>query len=216
MALTKVPAQMIADAQPWGGTYDGFNIRSAGFAGATSQGAAFSNNLYYDGTNWRYIATGEGSVIFQSSGQIAVYSAPSGTAGAVASITPKLNVEADGSVLVKSAAGLGYGTGSGGTVTQATSKGTGVTLNKPTGQIMMSAASLAASGVVSFFLTNSIIGQNDVVIVNVVGAASGLQNYQVWASTASGGAYILLRNISAGALAETVTLNYVVIKGANA
>ena len=117
---------------------------------------------------------------------------------------------------MRTAGGLGYGTGSGGTVTQLTNKGTGVTLNRPSGQIVTNNASLAASGVVSFLMTNSTIASSDVVVVNVVGAASGLQNYQVWASTAAGGAYILLRNISAGALAEAVTLNYTVIKGATA
>ena len=150
-----------------------------------------------------------------SNGDTFVQNNANGTLRLGANATEYLRIDpAAPSITVRQPAGLGYGSGSGGTVTQTTSKGTGVTLNKPSGTITMNAASLAANGVVSFFLTNSTISSTDVVIVNVIGAASGLQNYQVWASTGSGGAYILLRNISAGALAEAVTLNFAVIKGA--
>jgi hypothetical protein len=48
--------------------------------------------------------------------------------------------------------GIGYATGAGGTVTQATSKSTAVTLNTVTGAITMNNAALAAATIVSFTL----------------------------------------------------------------
>ena len=62
-------------------------------------------------------------------------------------------------------AGIGYATGAGGTVTQITSKATGVTLNTVCGTITMNGAALAADTTVSFVLTNSAIAANDVVVI---------------------------------------------------
>jgi hypothetical protein len=57
---------------------------------------------------------------------------------------------------------LGYTAGAGGAVTQATSKSTGVTLNRPAGAITMNGVALAAGTIVSFALTNSVITADDV------------------------------------------------------
>jgi hypothetical protein len=59
---------------------------------------------------------------------------------------------------------LGYATGNGGTVTQALNKGTGVTLNKITGEITLNAAGLAANTAVTFTLTNSTIAATDRIV----------------------------------------------------
>lgn len=126
--------------------------------------------------------------------------------------TEAMRIASNGNVLVTSAAGLGYGTGSGGTVTQSTSKSTGVTLNKPTGLITMSNESLGANTNVSFLFTNSIIVGGDLVLVNIFDNAS-LNTYQVCAENSRGGSvYIMLRNTSGGALGEPVVLSYAVIK----
>ena len=112
--------------------------------------------------------------------------------------------------------GLGYGTGSGGTVTQATSKGAAVTLNKPTGQITMNAASLAAGGTVIFAVNNSLCTQYDIPHV-AIGATGPGTSYEAWVPyTAIGVFYVALKNISAGALAEAVLINFAIIKGATA
>ena len=110
---------------------------------------------------------------------------------------------------------LGYAAAAQGTVTQATSKSTGVTLNKSAGQITMNNAALAASTNVAFTLTNSLISANDVMIVNVAGGAATAGTYNVFTSTlAAGSATIVLRNISAGSLSEAVVINYAIIHGA--
>ena len=110
-------------------------------------------------------------------------------------------------------AGIGYGTGAGGTVTQATNKSTGVTLNKVSGQITMNNASLAAAAEVSFTFTNSTIAATDVVVTAISsGATAGAYNTHVDA-IASGSCRISITNFSSGSLSEAIVLNFVVIKG---
>jgi predicted ThiF/HesA family dinucleotide-utilizing enzyme len=110
---------------------------------------------------------------------------------------------------------IGYSASAQGTVTQATSKSTGVTLNKSAGQITMNNAALAAATNVAFTLTNSLISANDVLIVNVAGGAATAGTYNVFTSAlAAGSATIVLRNISAGSLSEAVVINYAIIHGA--
>ncbi|CAB4126689.1 hypothetical protein UFOVP254_45 [uncultured Caudovirales phage] len=106
---------------------------------------------------------------------------------------------------------LGYTTAAQGTVTQATSKSTGVTLNTSAGQITTNAASLGATTNVTFTLTNSYISSNDTLILTISsGGTSGA--YNVWCSGLSAGsATITLRNITAGALAEAVVINFALI-----
>ena len=107
---------------------------------------------------------------------------------------------------------LGYTTGSGGTVTQASNKTTAVTLNKINGEIVMNAAALADDATAAFTLTNSTIAATDVVIVNVasVGTAGA---YQVTVgAVAAGSCSISVLNVSGGALSEAIKLNFAVIK----
>ena len=116
-----------------------------------------------------------------------------------------------GSQYVLSGEQLGYTTDAQGTVTQATSKSTGVTLNKSAGQITMNNAALASVTNVTFTLTNSFISANDVLILNVgSGATAGA--YNCWVSGLSAGAAtITLRNISGGSLSEAVVVNSALI-----
>jgi hypothetical protein len=107
---------------------------------------------------------------------------------------------------------FGYTTGAGGTVTQASSKSTGVTLNVPSGQITMNNAALAAAAEVSFTLTNSTIAATDVVMVSIAsGATAGAYSVQCDA-TAAGSCRISVGNRNAGSLGEAIVLNFVVIK----
>ena len=106
---------------------------------------------------------------------------------------------------------LGYTAAAQGTVTQATSKSTAVTLNKPAGRITLNAASLGATTNVSFTLNNSLISTNDVLILNVAAGATAA-SYNLWVdSLNAGSASITLRNTTAGALAEAVVINFALI-----
>ena len=110
---------------------------------------------------------------------------------------------------------IGYATGAQGTVTQATSKSTGVTLNKSAGRITMNAAELAANTAVSFTLTNSLISTNDTIIVNVSGGGTVAAYTTYVSSMTAGSAVITLRNLTGSALSEAVILNYAIIHGAS-
>jgi len=129
--------------------------------------------------------------------------------------TERVKIDSSGNVLVTSVAGLGYGTGSGGTVTQATSKSTAVTLNKPTGQITMNNAALADATTVVFGLTNSTIGANDTVVFTCAGGFGA--NYLVWAvNPAAGSVSVAVRNVSGVSQSQALVINFAVIKGSNA
>ena len=111
---------------------------------------------------------------------------------------------------------VGYSAGTGGTVTQATNKSTGVTLNKRCGQLTMNNASLSAAAEVSFTLTNSVIAATDVVMVCIgSGATAGAYSVQCDA-VAAGSCRISIGNMSSGSLSEAIVLNFVVIKAVNA
>lgn len=106
---------------------------------------------------------------------------------------------------------IGYATAAQGTVTQATSKSTGVTLNKSMGRITMNAASLAAGTSVLFTLTNDQISAGDVVVVSVSGGGTAGAYWPFVSSQAAGSAVIGLYNNTGGALAEAVIVNFAII-----
>lgn len=116
-------------------------------------------------------------------------------------------------VLSTGAGGVGYKTGSGGTVTQSTSKSTGVTLNTVTGQITMNNASLASATIVSFTLTNSTIAATDMVMIQHMSGGT-VGSYTVTAGAAAGSATVYVRNNTSGSLSEALVLQYVVFKAA--
>ncbi len=125
-----------------------------------------------------------------------------------------VTVDASQNVLVTAPSGLGYGTGSGGTVTQLTSKSTAVTLNKPTGKITMNNAALAAGAAVQFRMDNTTVGVNDICVANITNAASS-SNYQLYVLvTAASTVFFGLKNETAGSLSDALVINFAIIKGA--
>jgi hypothetical protein len=113
---------------------------------------------------------------------------------------------------------IGYSAAAQGTVTQATDKATGVTLNKSAGRITMNNAALAGGAVASFVLTNSLLSTNDTMVVcvssNTTGSAAGA--YTTYVSyLAAGSALISLRNLSATSYSEAVIINFSIIHGAS-
>jgi hypothetical protein len=109
---------------------------------------------------------------------------------------------------------LGYTSAAQGTVTQATSKSTGVTLNKSAGRITMNNAALAGATAVTFTLTNSQISAKDAIIVNVSGGGTAAAYTTYISSMTAGSAEITLRNLTAAtSLSEAVVINFAVIHG---
>lgn len=182
-------------------------VADGGTGASTAAGARTNLGL---GT----ISTQAASAVAITGGTIAGVTTLGASAAAITGGTMAGVAITNGSALV--ATSLGFNTGAGGAVTQATSKATGVTLNKPCGAITLHAASLAATTSVSFTLTNSSIAARDVVVVSIASGATAASYLVVVGAVASGSCLITLRNYTGGALAEAVVLNFVVIKAVNA
>lgn len=100
----------------------------------------------------------------------------------------------------------------GGSVTQATSKSTGVQLDRRAGSITMHNASLAAGAEVGFTVTNAEVAAGDVVVV-AIGSGATAASYTATVDAVSAGSFkINIGNTSAGALGEAIVLNFAVIK----
>jgi predicted aconitase with swiveling domain len=120
-----------------------------------------------------------------------------------------------GNQVISSTGKHGYATGSGGTITQGTSKATAVTLSKPTGQITLNNAALAADTTVSFTLLNTVIEAGDILVMNhISGGTAG--SYLLNAQSAAGSAIINVRNITTGSLSEAIVIAFAVIKAVTA
>ena len=129
--------------------------------------------------------------------------------------SPLTHTEVDANFTNLNTDKAGYITGDGGTVTQATSKSTAVTLNKKCGTVTLNNAALAADAVVSFTLTNSTIAATDVLILNHASAGTA-GKYALNAQAAAGSASINVTNISAGSLSEAIVIRFAVIKAVTA
>ncbi|MBN8641277.1 MAG: hypothetical protein J0L86_05625 [Flavobacteriales bacterium] len=113
--------------------------------------------------------------------------------------------------ITSSSGGIGYTAGNGGVVSQSGSKSTLVELNKLAGNITLNGSILNAGEIVSFTLTNSQIGANDVLFLQhqAVGTFGG---YTLNGRTAAGSAIISIRNNTAASLSEAIVVRFIVIK----
>lgn len=128
--------------------------------------------------------------------------------------TNRAQIDTSGNFIINGGGGLGYGTGSGGAVTQATSKTTAVTLNKTTGAITMNAAALATASSVNFTVNNSLVAATDTIVLNLRAgsyATGGTYRFHVEAVNA-GSFQIHVFNQSGGTLSEALVFNFAVIK----
>lgn len=141
--------------------------------------------------------------------------------GVLSTITTNQNLtlSPNGTGEVVATAPFGYGgSGTGGTVTQATSRTTGVTLNKLSGQITLFASTaLAGHASNEFTLTNSYIDATDVVHVCFASGLTGASYGVTVTAVSAGSCKITISNFSNTATpSDTPVLNFVVIKGVNA
>ena len=99
------------------------------------------------------------------------------------------------------------------TGTQDTDKSTALTLNGRAGTITMNNAGLAAAAEVSFTVTNSSVGVNDVIILSLGATNTTANAYTAEVSEVAAGAFnITISNTTGGTLSEAIELNFVVIK----
>lgn len=115
-----------------------------------------------------------------------------------------------GSVRIYGSGGLGYGTGSGGAVTQTTSRTEGVTLDKTNGAITL----VSAAGTTTwqtFTVTNNKVAATDTIIVN---QKSGTDLYEIHVTTVAAGSFKLTYRTTGGTTTEQPVFNFSVIKAA--
>ena len=162
--------------------------------------------------------TGATNVTFPTSGTLVTTTTTSlaslSTVGTITSLSAG-TVTATSSIKSSGTTGVGYATGAGGTQTQLTNKTTNVVLNKVCGTITTTADSVNAGTVFTFSIVNSTIASTDVVHVQHISGGT-LGAYTCTAAPATGSAAIYVRNNTAGALAEALTLQFVVIKAVTA
>lgn len=208
-----------------GNWHHGFYARNQGGIGFSSwgNGAAFvaqdtANNTYFLVTDSGgvTVSVGKPSIVgaptidFNSSGETADYDTRLiAYGGSTTTGKGTLAVRAD-NFLVENTTGFGYGAGSGGTVTQSTSKTTAVTLNKSCGQITMHNAALNNGSSVAFSVNNSTATGMYTVIVG----ACDNGNYTVMPQYFGEGNFgIRVTNASGITQAEALKINFTIIKG---
>jgi hypothetical protein len=134
----------------------------------------------------------------------------SGSGANAITIDASQNVTVAGSLI--SVGAIGYGSGAGGTVTQGTSRTTGVTLNKPTGAITMFTAA-GSTTAATFTVTNSFVAATDTISVNQK-SGTNLYNFIITAVTA--GSFNITFYTTGGTSSDAPVINFNVIKGVTA
>jgi hypothetical protein len=164
--------------------------------------------------------TGTGSLVFATSPTLVtpVVTNPTVSTGTFSSptlVTPAIGVAtgtsltATGVVASTGTAGVGYATGAGGAVTQATSRTTGVTLDKTTGAITLFSAAGSATAA-TFTVTNSTVAATDVIILN---QKSGTDLYDLMVTAVAAGSFNISFRTTGGTTTEQPVFNFAVIKG---
>ena len=137
------------------------------------------------------------------------------TSTSMVMVTPVIGAATGTSLAVTAAltssgtAGVGYATGAGGTVTQGTSRTTGVTLNKTSGAITLFSAAGSATAA-TFTVTNSTVAATDVIILN---QKSGTDLYDLMVTAVAAGSFNITFRTTGGTTTETPVFNFAVIKG---
>jgi len=117
-------------------------------------------------------------------------------------------VDTSKNVLVTSSGGLGYGTGSGGTIAQAGSRTAGVTLNKTNGSITLFSAPNSTT-FRTFTVTNSTVAATDVILLS---QRSGVDRQQLLVTNVAAGSFDIAHATTTGTTTEAPIINFAVIK----
>ena len=194
-------------ADTWNNALTVFTAIKFNVTDSASDAASLLQDLQVGGVS-KYSVSKAGNV--SAAGMLSVTS----TSTLTGAVTFKSSAKSDSAT-----AGIGYATGAGGTVTQATSRTTGVTLDKICGTITLVAGTIAGHEADEFVLTNSAIAANDVVVVSIKsGLAAGTAKYYRVGVTAvaAGSCTISVGNIDNGTIPATGTdtpvLSFAVIK----
>lgn len=147
----------------WGGTVFAMDIRNGAALYTLSSGNLnLSSNIVHNGTNALYKANGFAAQInvAQSAGAIVSTTYSTGTVGNTAAVAVQMSHSLTDFTMITALGAQGYGAGAGGSVTQATSRTTAVTLNKPTGAITLVSAAGSVTAA-TFTINNSLVAATD-------------------------------------------------------
>ena len=157
---------------------------------------------------YKYSATGKARLIRLRDTEMGFYRAAAGAAAGTITWLQDVPIDDSGNVLVKGVGCLGYGTGAGGTVTQATSRTTGVTLSKACGAITLVSAAGSTSWQ-SFTVTNTKVAATDVVHVC---QKSGTDLYEIHVTNVAAGSFKVSFKTTSGTTTEQPVFNFTVLK----
>ena len=172
----------------------GFTARELIIASGSGQALRF-----YAGSTQRWLIDQTGNLLTGA----ASYDIGSPTANRPGNIYAATSIRATGSTAV-----IGYGTGAGGAVTQATSRTTGVTLNKGCGQITLVSAAGTTSWQ-SFTVSNTTVAATDTIIVN---QDSGTDLYQIFVTNVAANSFQITFATTGGTTTEQPVFSFAVIK----
>lgn len=152
-----------------------------------------------------------GVVTFAATGtyEFAFTTSDGGTTITLFDLNRPLNVFTNGLQSTGATSKIGYGTGAGSTVSQASSRTTGVTIDAVSGAITLVSAA-GTSSYTTFTVTNSTVAATDVIIVN---QKSGTDKYEAFVSNVAAGSFNITFSDTSGTTTETPVFNFVVIKG---
>ncbi len=181
------------------------NIASTGSTAALITSA--TNNT---GNQWSFRNAGSATDIwgfFLNGSNSMVWSSSTTGSAMIFANTGEITSKA-GLLSTSPTAGIGYGTGAGGTVTQITGRTTGVTLNKVTGTITLVSAA-GSTAWQSFTVTNSAVGAADTIIPNQV---SGTDLYMLHITNIAAGSFRITFATTGGTTTEQPVFRFTVIK----
>jgi hypothetical protein len=194
--------------------YEGYKARGGDTttitAAASGDDILTIRGSIYDGAAWRSSA----KITFNVDAAVSSGDAPgaitfSTTSDGASSVTDRFKIDSSGDCLVIGTSLLGYGAGSGSSVTQATSRTTGVTINNPVGRITLVSAA-GSPTFASFTVTNSTVGTSDLIVVN---QRTGTDLYEIHVTAVSAGSFRLSFRTTGGTTTETPTFSFAVISG---
>lgn len=118
------------------------------------------------------------------------------------------SLAATGAITSSGTAGVGYATGAGANVNQATNRTTGVTINKTCGTITLISAA-GSTTFVSFTVTNSTVAATDTIVVV---QKSGTDLYEIHVTAVAAGSFRISSKTTGGTTTEQPVFNFTVIK----
>lgn len=145
----------------------------------------------------------------KGSGTLTLQGTATGGITLTRAVTASSTIAGANSILSSHAtAGVGYASGAGGAVTQATSRTTGVTVNKAAGAITLVSAA-GSTTPASFTVTNSAVAATDVVVLS---QKSGTDKLSLDVTAVGAGSFEITFNTKSGTTTEQPVINFAVIK----